>query len=116
MAIPQYPGNFSARALDASELVPEGFVLLDIREENEFAAGHAPGAVNFPLSGLQRRVDELPEGKLILACRTGSRSAQAMDWLTLQGHRVWNLRDGLIAWRMAGFPVVRDDGEPGTLI
>lgn len=116
MAIPSYPGNFSARALDASDPVPEGFVLLDIREENEFVAGHAPGAVNLPMTRLQGRMDDLPDGKLILACRTGSRSVQAMDWLAQRGHRAWNLRDGMLAWRLAGFPVVRDDGTPGAII
>lgn len=115
MTIPQYPGNFSARALDSSQGLPAGFTLLDIREVGEFEAGHAPGAVNFPFSQMPGRVEHLPEGQLVLTCRTGARSAQAMDYLNLQGHRVWNMRDGMVGWKLAGLPVVREDGTEGIV-
>lgn len=116
MAIPEYPGHVSARAFEAPGVVPDGFVLLDIREANEWAAGHAPGAVHFPLSRIPSHLDELPKEKTLLICRTGNRSATAMDWLATQGRRVWNVRDGMIGWKMAGYPVVRDDGQPGQII
>ncbi len=116
MAIPSYPGHFSARVFDPPGVVPEGYVLLDIREANEWAAGHAPGAVHLPLSRIPGHLDELPKGDIILICRSGNRSATLMDWLITQGHRVWNVRDGMIGWKVAGYPVVRDDGQPGQII
>lgn len=116
VAIPDYPGHFSVSALEPPGVLPDGFVLLDVREESEFAAGHAPGAVNFPLSRIRGRVDELPQSKVILVCRSGTRSAMAMDWLKMEGYRAWNMRSGMLEWKLAGLPIVRDDGSPGTLI
>ncbi|MGM0386196.1 MAG: rhodanese-like domain-containing protein [Actinomycetota bacterium] len=116
MAIPEYPGNFSAKAIEAPSTLAEEFVILDIREVNEWAAGHAPGSVNFPLSRIPSHVEDLPLGKVVLVCRNGNRSGTALDWLIQKGYRYWNLRDGMIGWKMAGFPIVRPNGTPGTLI
>lgn len=116
MAIPQYPGSFSAKTLEPPGCFPDGFVLLDIREVNEWEAGHAPGSVNYPYSQMQTSFDGLPDGNIVVTCRTGSRSAAATEFLALKGHRVWNMRDGMLAWRLAGNPVVREDGSPGHII
>lgn len=88
-------------------------VLLDVREPDEWAAGHAPGAVHIPLGELVARVGELPqgEGPLAVTCRAGGRSSQAVRWLTQQGYDVANLDGGMKAWESAGKSVISDSSS-----
>ena len=81
--------------------------LVDVREEDEFAAGHVPGAVNLPLTQLVERVAEVTSlpGDVYLICATGARSGQATTWLRQQGYAVANVVGGTVAWRASGFPV-----------
>lgn len=63
-------------------------ILIDVREENEFAAGHIAGAVNIPLSVLESRLSEIEDHKnkqIILYCNTGNRSGKAADILVKNG-------------------------------
>ena len=53
-----------------------GAILLDVREDDEWAAGHAPEAVHVPMSQFLSRLDDVPEGPLAVVCRVGGRSAQ----------------------------------------
>jgi len=88
-------------------------VILDVREPNEWAAGHAPGAVHIPLGDLPSRVGELAglgTGSLAVTCRGGGRSSRAVAWLTQQGYDVANLEGGMKAWLSAGKPLVADEG------
>jgi rhodanese-related sulfurtransferase len=91
-------------------------IILDVREPDEWAAGHAPGAVHIPLGDLQARVNELSglgTGSVAVACRGGGRSSRAVDWLTQQGYDVANLDGGMKAWQAAGKPMVADgDAAP----
>lgn len=99
----------------AAELVErDGAVLLDVREPDEWAAGHAPGAHHVPLGRLSPAA--LPAGRPVVAvCRSGNRSAKAADTLAAAGIPVHNLAGGMKAWAGAGLPVVTDDGTPGTV-
>ncbi|WP_158888465.1 rhodanese-like domain-containing protein [Amycolatopsis anabasis] len=90
--------------------------LLDVREDDEWAAGHAPGAVHIPLGELPARVDELAElpddQPIYVVCRTGGRSARAAAWLNASGWDAVNVAGGMKSWLTEGRPVVGD--RPGA--
>jgi rhodanese-related sulfurtransferase len=92
--------------------------LLDVREPDEWTAGHAPDARHVPLGTLDARyADELPTDRPIVAiCRVGGRSQRAAATLRQAGYDVANLAGGMIAWAEAGKPVVTDDGATGTVV
>jgi len=102
--------------LDASREVAAGeAVLVDVREPEEWAAGHAPGAIHQPLDSLHLAV--LPTGVPVIAvCRSGGRSAKAAEALMARGISVRNLTGGMQAWSASGEPVVTDDGALGTVL
>jgi len=67
--------------------VPAEALLVDVREPDEWAAGHAPGAVHIPLGQLGARYTEIPQdGRVYVICRAGSRSAQAISILQQNGY------------------------------
>jgi rhodanese-related sulfurtransferase len=106
MFAPQVP-SVQATDLDPAAPVPAGSVLLDVREQDEWDAGHAPQALHIPLAELPDRVGELPEDvRAIVVCHSGGRSARATAWLTQGGYDAVNLDGGMIAWARAGLPVV----------
>jgi len=75
-------------------------MLVDVREAREFAAGHLPGAINMPMSELDRRLAELPAGSTaVFMCRSGGRSLRACGQ-ALRGGTVTplQLEGGLLAW------------------
>ncbi len=82
--------------------------LLDVREPDEFVGplGHIEGSVLIPLGALPERVNELSKDKPIVAiCRSGARSAQAINFLRQAGFtRLANLPGGMIRWRQEGLP------------
>ena len=99
---------------EACTLVGVGAVLVDVRETDEIAQGHAEGIVAMPLSLLGDHLDELPGDRtLVIVCRSGSRSAIAAKALSDAGYTAVNLAGGMEAWRDAGLAVVRDNGSPG---
>ena len=103
------PADAHRRAL-AGEVL-----LLDVREDDEWAAGRAEEAVHVALSRLDPASvpDELP---VVAVCRVGSRSAMAAQALAARGLEVANLAGGMRAWAAAGLPVVRDEGVPGEVV
>jgi|ERR1700722_2669601 rhodanese-related sulfurtransferase len=94
--------------------LPAGVFLLDVREDDEWAAGHAPDAVHIRLGELGDRTAELPRDReLHLICRSGARSAYAAQVLASQGWQTVNVADGMTGWAVAGKPMVSEDGaEP----
>jgi rhodanese-related sulfurtransferase len=104
-------------AEDGHELVEEGAFLLDVREADEWDAGHAPEAVWIPMGELQGRVDELPNDRRIVAiCRSGNRSDVVARALIGAGYDAVNLDGGMRAWASEDFTVVASDGLPGVVI
>lgn len=102
---------------EAARRVDEGAVLLDVREPDEWHAGHAPDAMHVPLAALAASVDRLDKDQPIVAvCRVGGRSERAAAALLQRGYDAVNLAGGMRAWAAAGFPVVTDDGRPGAVI
>ena len=96
----------SVSELDPTAPIPPGTTLVDVREQNEWDAGHAPGAVHLPLGELTARVNELPQGRLLIVCHLGGRSARATEWLNGAGFDAVNLDGGMVDWARAGLPVV----------
>ena len=95
--------------------VADHAVLLDVREQDEWDAGHAPGAVHIPLGDLPSRLHELPDTDavtLAVACRGGGRSSRAVAWLSQQGFDVANLDGGMKAWAAVGKPLDADTSSP----
>lgn len=92
--------------------------VLDVREDDEWAAGHMPGAVHIPMSGLLARVAEVPKDRdVVVVCKVGARSAQVTAYLRQQGwSNVANLEGGVAAWVRAGKPFVTDDGSAGSVL
>jgi rhodanese-related sulfurtransferase len=98
---------------EAMELLDGDAVLLDVRQENEWEAGHAPMASLIPLAELADHLDELPRDHLIIcACRSGGRSLRAATYLQESGFEVANLTGGMIAWFAEDFPFESDSGDP----
>lgn len=81
--------------------------LIDVREVDEFAAGHVPGATNIPLSQLAERLHELPAEPFDIICQGGVRSARACEALEPMGHEVTNVQGGTGAWISAGYEIER---------
>jgi rhodanese-related sulfurtransferase len=91
--------------------VPDEAWLLDVREDDEWAAGHVPGATHIPLGQLGARTDELPrENQIYVICRSGMRSARAAQALTGAGWQALNVAGGMQDWAAAGRPMVTDSG------
>ena len=106
------------RARDALEAVSrqdlvsrlhDGLVtVLDVRPEDEFALGHLPGALNIPLSELERRLGELPADREVIAYCRGPYcvlSFEAVAALRARGYLVHRLEDGYPEWKAAGLPI-----------
>ena len=100
ITIEEFQNNFVNNA-DAD------FVLIDVREEDEYAAGHLPGAINIPLSEFQFRTDEVAEDKaIVLVCRTNNRSEMAAQILTANGYdNLYQLVEGTVVWMRRGLPL-----------
>ncbi len=106
-----------ARRLEAREAhdrMTEGadFLLLDVREPSEWAAGHIPNSRLIPLRELLDAAPELPEDRdLLLICRSGRRSSRAITMLAELGFtRLYGLGGGILAWRAEGLPIACDVG------
>lgn len=98
-------------ARQAQGMVQQGALLLDVREPGEYSAIHAPAAKLLPLGQLGERMHELAGYKdkpVVVMCRSGRRSAQAVALLQEAGFsRVSNLKGGINAWESDGLEVVR---------
>lgn len=92
--------------------VPKDAYLLDVREDDEWTAGHAPDAVHIRLADLGARSGELPAGKEVyVICRSGARSQYAAQGLTGSGWSAINVSDGMTGWAVAGLPMVSETGD-----
>ncbi|MFW8628155.1 rhodanese-like domain-containing protein [Deinococcus sp. ME38] len=86
-----------------------GAALIDVREDDEYRAGHIPGAVNLPLSELPSREAEVPGGA-VLICASGNRSSQAAAYLAAQGRPgLMSLMGGTAGWQREGRPLTTGD-------
>ncbi|HUZ10720.1 MAG TPA: rhodanese-like domain-containing protein [Acidimicrobiales bacterium] len=95
--------------LKARRRAGEDIFLLDVREPDEVAEWAFPGSVNIPLGQLGARTGELPTDRpIVVACRSGARSASATEALSRGGWSAQNLAGGAIAW------VSTEEAGPGS--
>lgn len=107
----------TVRPREATDLVAQGAVLLDVREPAEWRAGHAPKAHHIPLGQLPQRIRELPAGRpVVTVCRSGVRSRRAASLLAGQGRQVYDLAGGMRGWVAAGLPVTAKGGGTGRVV
>jgi rhodanese-related sulfurtransferase len=98
--------------VEVEQLPADGY-LLDVREDDEWTAGHAPGAVHIPLGQLGGQADQVPKGQPVyVICRAGGRSARAVQVLGANGWDVTNVSDGMQGWEAAGRPMTSESGAP----
>ncbi len=109
--VPQHDPHTAANAVE------KGAVLLDVREDHEWIAGHAAAATHVRLAEVPAYLGELSaEAAVVCVCRSGARSNQAAAFLRAQGIDAANLIGGMQAWAAAGLDVITDDGDPGRVV
>jgi rhodanese-related sulfurtransferase len=106
----RFSGVNDVGALEATQLINHRDALvLDVREEKEYSAGHIANAKHIPLGQLASRVQDLEKYRdkpIVVNCRSGARSASACGILKKQGFsEVYNLRGGIMAWEQSNMPV-----------
>ena len=102
--------------VEAKRRVDAGALLLDVRNPEEWQAGHAEGAAWIPMGELAERQEELPtDREIVVICKTGVRSAQVAQALVASGYGAVNVAGGTKAWQASGMSIVTDDGRPGTV-
>ena len=85
----------------------DAITVIDVREDFEFAAGHIPGAMWIPLGELPDRLDEVPtDAPVVMVCRSGNRSSQALNFLQSKGfENVHNMLGGMNDWAALGYEI-----------
>ncbi|HET6211855.1 MAG TPA: rhodanese-like domain-containing protein [Micromonosporaceae bacterium] len=98
--------------------VGDGAYLIDVREDDEWTAGHAPGAHHLPMMEIPARLADVPmDGDVVVVCRSGNRSGQVVAYLGGQGwDNVRNLDGGMLDWAAAGRPLVTEDGRAPSIL
>jgi rhodanese-related sulfurtransferase len=99
----------------AEQAVREADLVLDVREPDEYAAGHLPGAVSVPRGLLEFKLSATPamtprDLKVVVYCKSGGRAALAAASMKDMGYlQVVSLVGGFDGWQSAGYPVVRPE-------
>jgi rhodanese-related sulfurtransferase len=99
-------------SITADEL-SDDFLLVDVRGEAEWEAGHSPDALHVPADELSARLSEIPiERDLVVVCHGGGRSARSTVLLNEHGYRARKLVGGMPAWAASGRAIESDNGLP----
>lgn len=107
----------SVTAQEALGLIEAGAVLIDVRELDEWEAGHAVPARHVPLNGVPDAMDTISrDAPVLVICRSGNRSRGATVAMRDAGIDAYNVDGGMRAWHEAGGHVVRTDGSSGSVI
>jgi rhodanese-related sulfurtransferase len=98
--------------------VENGAYLLDVRELDEWAAGHAPDAHHLPMMEVPARMAEVPtDAEVVVVCRSGGRSGQVTSYLMGNGwDNVRNLDGGMQSWAAAGRDMISENGQPARVL
>ncbi|GAC69317.1 rhodanese-like domain-containing protein [Gordonia soli] len=83
-----------------------GRVMLDVREDDEWAAGHIRGALHIPLGDVPARIDEIdPDAELLVVCHSSGRAMRVLQYLDQIGYEGVCVRGGMVDWVQSGKPV-----------
>lgn len=97
--------------------LPPSTTVLDVREPVEWHHGHIDNALHVPLHELPARLGELPaSGRLLVVCKMGGRSAQAVAWLQQRGLDAVNVVGGMLDWAADGRPMVSETGADPQVV
>lgn len=103
--------------MQAFEWLRDGSVLLDVREYDEWMAGHVDGATHVPMSDVPSRLGSLPrDHRIVCICRSGNRSGQVTAFLLRQGFDAVNMTGGMRAWAADGLTFVNHAGNAGVVV
>lgn len=95
-------GTYKDVSVDhAKQMIDDGEVIVvDVRTDSEYAAGHIPNSILVPVQELSERLDELdPSASYLIVCRSGNRSAQASELLIEKGFKnIYNMKGGMNEW------------------
>ncbi|QIP85576.1 rhodanese-like domain-containing protein [Streptomyces sp. Tu 2975] len=113
--------NFAPLPSVEAAAVPDDALVLDVRETDEWAAGHVEGALHVPMSDFVARFGQVTEAladgrRAFVMCRVGGRSAQVTQYLVQQGLDAVNVDGGMLAWDGAGRPMVTENGSPAFVL
>lgn len=115
-----YVSASDVSSVPAAELPAElsaSVILLDVRENEEWQHGHAPGAVHIPMAEVPSRIGEIDaDAQLYVVCKAGGRSLRVVEYLAQIGYEATNVDGGMTAWHAAGRPLVRDDGAEARIV
>ena len=105
-----------AQIADVPSTFDGSVVLLDVREDDEWQRGHAPGAQHIPMGQVPSRLSEIDaDATLFVVCQAGGRSQRVAQYLARNGYAPVNVAGGMLAWAGAGRPVITDDGGTGAI-
>ena len=84
----------------------DGYVIVDVRTNEERTASHPPGSIHIELETIPSNLAKLQGKKVLAFCRSGNRSGHAAKFLDAQGIEAHNVSGGIIAWQKADLPLV----------
>ena len=115
------PSQIPQMSIEEYVALPPGeVVLLDVREPDEWEAGHAAEAVHVPMNSVPGKIAHDPgpltaDATIVVTCKAGGRSAQVTRWLRDNGYNATNLDGGMLAWASAHRPMVSENGDSPTV-
>ena len=96
----------------AAQLIEGGATVIDVRDPDEYEAGHIAGARHVPLERLSAETaGGEPNGQVVFYCRSGDRSTSAAEAFAASGWDAHNIAGGLTAWAEEGLPLEPEDGQ-----
>ncbi|GAB4582248.1 rhodanese-like domain-containing protein [Nocardia sp. IFM 10818] len=111
--VPSVPIDAVPAEFDAAESGLGTALLLDVREDDEWRLGHAPGAIHIPMVDVPARIDELDyDAEIYVICRQGGRSLEVVRYLNHVGFEAVQVTGGMVAWQQTGRPLAGDGDEP----
>ncbi|MCW2528678.1 MAG: Rhodanese domain protein [Pseudonocardiales bacterium] len=106
--------------ITADELSPTA-VILDVREPDEWTAGHIAEAVHVPMGSVVNRMLTEPgpllsDEPIVVTCKAGGRASRVAQWLNANGFAAVVLDGGMLDWQSSGRPMVSGSGETPTVL
>ncbi|GAB2525127.1 rhodanese-like domain-containing protein [Nocardia heshunensis] len=110
--VPSVPIDAVPAEFDTAGVAGGTAQLLDVREDDEWQLGRAPGAIHIPMTDVPARLDELDiDAEIYVVCRQGGRSIAVVEYLNEIGYEAVNVAGGMVAWQQTGRPLTGDGPE-----